>query len=230
MLELVAGGATFIALHLLVSGTPVRHAVVRSIGEGPYMGLFSLASLAALAWMISAYGGLEAPNNPVVWWPPSLWRELGVPINLLAIVLVVLGLISPNPTLTKMEFLLERGDPVKGIVRVSRHPMLMGILLWAVYHVVANGDAGSIVFFGTFVVTTVLGPAAIDAKRKQKMGDLWSVFAEKTSVIPFWAILRGRNHFSFNEIGVPRILFSLVVFSLFFWGHEWLFGVSAEPI
>lgn len=229
MPELVAASATFIALHLLVSGTAVRGAVTSTIGEGPYMGLFSLASLAAIIWMSLAYAGLSPADNAYFWAAPDAWVWAGLPINLIALVFVFLGVTTPNPTLAQMEFLLEQGDPVKGIVRVSRHPMLMGILLWSLYHLVANGDAASFVFFGTFTITTALGPRAIDAKRKRKLGSRWSPFAKKTSIIPFVAIAHGRNRLELGEIGAARMLGGVAMFAVFLLAHRWLFGVSAWP-
>ncbi|HXV01073.1 MAG TPA: NnrU family protein, partial [Caulobacteraceae bacterium] len=56
MANLIAAAAAFLLMHLLVSGTRVRDAATGAIGEGPYMGLFSLASVAILTWMILAFG------------------------------------------------------------------------------------------------------------------------------------------------------------------------------
>ena len=57
MINLVAAAPVFVLMHLLISGTRLRDALVGVIGQGPYMGLFSLASVAALAWLIFAFGG-----------------------------------------------------------------------------------------------------------------------------------------------------------------------------
>ena len=55
MSNLLAAAAFFLAIHLLVSGTRVRDALTGRIGQGPYMGLFSLASIAGLAWFGFAF-------------------------------------------------------------------------------------------------------------------------------------------------------------------------------
>ena len=67
MPSLVAAAAVFVLLHLLVSGTRARDALAGRIGEGPYMGLFSLASVGGLAWLGFAYAGARhgAPTRPI---------------------------------------------------------------------------------------------------------------------------------------------------------------------
>ena len=72
-----------------------------------------------------------------------------------AFVLVVLGLRTPNPTAVGMEGLAARSP--EGIVRVTRHPLLIGIGLWALVHLVANGDVASFLFFGALAVTALAG-------------------------------------------------------------------------
>lgn len=229
MLSLALAGATFLVLHLLISGTVVRGAVVSTIGEGPYLGLYSLASIAALVWMAVAYGAVDPSDRILLWAPSPAWVWAGTPINLVALVLIVLGLVTPNPTLVQMEFLLEQGDPAKGIIRITRHPMLIGIFIWSLYHCTVNGDVASQIFFGTFAITTAVGPFSIDAKRKKKMGDLWAPFAEKTSIVPFLAIAQGRNHLALGEIGAARGALAGIAFAAFWYFHPWLFGVAAYP-
>jgi len=76
----------------------------------------------------------------------------------------------------------------EGIVRVTRHPFLMGVGLWAVVHLVANGDVASFIFFGAFAVTALAGTVSIDAKRRHALGPGWRSFAAQTSIVPFAAI------------------------------------------
>lgn len=223
MLSLALATLYFIGIHLFVSGTTLRDRITDKIGEGPYMGLFSLASLAGMIWMCSAYA-----NAPTV----HLWGGLPgmVPISMigtfLGFVLAVVGFTTPSPTSAGGEALLDGDDPCKGILRVSRHPAMWGIAIWAAFHIPATGDVASVIFFGGLLVLSLLGPAAIDRKRARKLGDSWERFASLTSVVPFVAIIEGRNRFVLSEIGVSRIAAAIAVWCGFLYGHGYLFGVA----
>ena len=122
MTVLAAAAALFLLIHFAVSGTPLRDALTARIGEGPYMGLFSLASVAALTWMGFAYGAARHGADPV-WWtatPVTKWIQLGV--TFVAFLLAVPGLLTPNPTSVRQETTLDRPDVAKGMVRITRHP------------------------------------------------------------------------------------------------------------
>lgn len=225
MSSLIAASIFFAALHLLVSGTPLRGRLVSAIGEQPYRGVFSLASLGAIVWMGFAYAG--AKNTQFLWAAPSWFTHLGALLLLIAFLFAVIGIATPNPTSVQQEGLLTKGDEAaKGMVRITRHPFLWGVALWAAVHMIANGDAPSLVFFGTFLVVALAGMVSIDAKRKRTMGEDWAPFAAKTSRIPFGAILSGRNKLSLGEIGLVRLVAALALFALIFWGHAWVFGAA----
>ena len=85
MVNLVAAAAVFVLFHLLVSGTRLRDAAVGTLGQGPYMGLYSLASVAGLAWLIFAFGAARNdPASAVLWssapalrWVSAAWHSDG---------------------------------------------------------------------------------------------------------------------------------------------------------
>jgi uncharacterized membrane protein len=129
MLVLALAAAAFVLVHLLVSGTRLRDGLVARMGEGAYMGAFSLASLVLIVWLAQAYGGARAEN--VVWWGPEPLRPLTWLVQLLGVVLIVTGLLTPNPTSVKQEGALDRPDPVWGVLRITRHPFLWGVAIWA---------------------------------------------------------------------------------------------------
>ena len=97
MPSLIAAAAFFVLLHLLVSGTRLRAAIVGTIGEGAYMGLFSLASLGGIIWLSMAYG--DARGAGATWWDTGeAGRMIALAIQLVAFVFVVVGLTTANPT------------------------------------------------------------------------------------------------------------------------------------
>lgn len=219
MLNLVVASAFFLLIHFGVSGTRLREVLVARLGAGPYRGLFSLASLVGLVWMIFAYR--HAPSVPL-WGVLIGFRPVTYVLVLLAFLFVVIGIMTPSPTSTGMESTLAKGTEIaRGMVRITRHPFLWGIALWALAHLIVNGDLASLILFGALLVLAVGGTAAIDAKRQRDFGEQWSAFAKVTSSVPFAAIAGGRNQLApaLGEIGVVRVLAAIILYGVAFYLH-----------
>jgi uncharacterized membrane protein len=230
MLSLVAASIFFLAIHLLVSGTRVRDTLTGRIGQGPYMGLFSVASLAGLAWLGIAFA--QARNttaDPVFWDLTPVTRDVQVGLQLLAMLLIVPGLATPNPTSVRQEGALDRGDVVQGMLRITRHPFLWGVAIWAAGHLLVNGTAAALILFGALLLLALFGTASIDAKRRRALGAKWDAFAAQTSNVPFAAIAAGRQRLALGEIGWWRLLLAIAVWAGLAWAHPYLFGVRALP-
>jgi uncharacterized membrane protein len=114
----------------------------------------------------------------------------------------------------------------RGIQRITRHPMMVAFTTWAAVHVVGNGDTASLLFFGAFLVTTLAGMPSIDAKLAARAPDAWARLAATTSILPFGAILAGRNRLVLSEIGwvVPAI--GLVAWAAMLYFHQAIFGAA----
>ncbi len=190
-LMLALATALFLATHF-VSSTPLRPALVARIGERPYQGLYVLVALVTLAWMSWAYA--NAPRE-------ALWDGLrGLPHFVMpaAFVLVACGF-GRNPTIVGAEKLLKSDDPARGIIRITRHPIMWGFMLWALAHVLARGDLKSAIFFGGFFLLAALGTVLLDARKRANPD--FARFEAMTSNVPFVAILQGRNRVAWREIG-----------------------------
>lgn len=228
MTNLIAAAAYFVLIHLLVSGTRVRDALTGRIGEGPYMGLFSLASIAGLVWLIFAFGQARAePANLAYWTVTPATRHVQIGLQLIALLLIVPGLTTPNPTSVRQEGALQNPSVVRGMLRITRHPFLWGVAIWAAGHLLVNGERASLVLFGSMLVLAILGTTSIDAKRQRKLGAEWEAFAAQTSNIPFAAIVSGRQKLQVAEIGWWRLLLALVVWLVLLVAHPYAFGVPA---
>ena len=222
MVSLVLASLFFVAIHVFVSGTELRDRLVAKLGEGPYRGLFSLASLAGVVWMSWSYN--NAPYLEL-WGSPVALRHLAALLLVPATFLVVAGLTTRNPTAVGAEKAAAQA-PV-GIVKLTRHPFLWGVAIWGAAHMLANGDVASLVFFGSFFTLAHVGPRLIDAKRARKAPQAWASFAAQTSATPF----RGPLRPSLGEIGWWRIGLSAVVYlALLLWLHEALIGVSPMAV
>jgi uncharacterized membrane protein len=214
MTSLLAATGIFLLTHFVPS-TPLRPVLVKAIGEWPYRGLYSVVALAALAWMISAYAG--APHVP-------LWnglRYLPVVVLPFAFVLLACGYWR-NPTMVGADQLLKSEDPARGMIRITRHPLMWAIMLWSGAHLLARGDLESLVFFGGFLLLAGLGTVLMDSRKKSNPD--WARFAAVTSNVPFVAVAQGRNRIAWAEIGWLRPVIGLAAFAIFFAAHAWLFG------
>lgn len=218
LFHLVAASLAFLVLHVLPS-SPVRPMLVGMLGERAYSGLFSLVSAAGIVWMVIAYNGAGA--TPL--WPGL--KFLPVLLVPLALVFIVAGVMSPNPTLVGQGRLLREADAAKGILRITRHPVMWGILLWAAAHLLARATLEGIVFFGTFVVLAAAGTLLLDARKAARYGEDWKRFAASTSNLPFLAIAQGRNRFALREIGFAKVAIGLAVSGGVFLFHGMLFGL-----
>jgi uncharacterized membrane protein len=227
MAMLIVASAFFLVLHLLVAGTRLRDVFVSAAGERGYLGAFSIASLAGVVWLAFSYNLAGLAGSPLLWDLGPGVKHLGLVVMAVAFFFVVSGLLTPNPTSVGMEDAATRD--ATGILRITRHPFLWGVALWAAFHLLANGDAASVVFFGTFLILAVAGTFSIDAKRARKMTKGWIEFAGRTSNAPFAAILAGRNSLKLGELVTYRQAVAIVVFLAMLFVHAWLFSASPFP-
>jgi uncharacterized membrane protein len=216
--------ALFLPLsHFGISSTSLRSILVERLGERPYQVFYSLVSFAAFAWLIVAYRHAEAL---VVWIAPGLVKLAALPLVLLAFLLVVVGLTTPNPTTVGAEALFDRPNVARGILRITRNPFLWGTALWALAHIAVTGDLASFLFFGSIATLGLVGASLLDAKKARQHGERWQRFAAVTSSLPFRAILEGRQQLALREIGGWRIALAVGLFVIVLLAHLRLFGVS----
>ena len=150
MTLLVAGLALFIVLHLVPSVPPLRAALVAAMGEMPYRGAFSLVALASLVMVV--WGFPDAPFEPV-YTAPSWGRHVAMGVVPVALVLFAAANMATH------------------IRAALRHPMLVGLLLWALAHLVANGDLRSVTLFGSFAGFAVVAAVSAVARGKRPAAD-----------------------------------------------------------
>ena len=134
---MILGLALFLGVHLLTTQRDLRARFVVSLGEGGYKGVYSLVSFAGLALIVWGFATYRSAGMIEIWFPPRAFKHITEALMLPAVILVVASYI--------------RG----GIYTALKHPMLAGIKLWAAAHLIANGDLGSIILFGSFLAWAV---------------------------------------------------------------------------
>ncbi len=221
LINLAVATAAFVCSHLLLSSARPRGALVARLGEGGFLGLYSLVALATLAWAILAYDAVSP--GPFLWIPGPGLRHLPLLVMPLSLILVVGGVATRNPSAVGMEAALQAEDPVRGVLRITRHPVQWGIMLWAAVHIVANGDGASVLFFGGFLALAALGSVHLDRRLAASHGQAWRHFATATSHLPFLAMARGHQRLVPRELAVA-VAGGLGAFVVLLALHPHLFG------
>lgn len=134
---MIAGLVLFLGIHLVTTRRELRGRLVASMGEGGYKIGFSLVSAAGLALIVWGFATYRATGWIDVWSPPRMMKHITEALMLPAVILVVASYI--------------RGR----IYATLKHPMLAGVKLWAFAHLLANGDLGSIILFGSVLAWAV---------------------------------------------------------------------------
>lgn len=185
MLILILGLILFLGIHSVRIFAPnVRSAQIAARGLGPWKGIYSLVALAGLVLIVWGCG-IARQTAPILYEPPVWTRHL----NLLLMVFAFIALAASQL-------------PAGRIKAALKHPMLVAVKIWALGHLLANGDLAALLLFGTFLVWAVLD--RISVKRRGDAGPLpgpvkWDVAA---------------------------VVIGLVAYALFAFGlHEWLIGV-----
>ena len=223
MLNLAVAALFLLGTHFGIASTSLRRQLIGLIGEGPYRALFSLLALAALAWLVFAWAA--APFVPL--WEAGIGlRHLVATLMPLPFLLVTCAVTAPNPTMTGQRPDPDAGAPATGIVRVTRHPLMWGVGLWALLHLAANGDQASRLVFGALALLALVGTVLIDQRRTRENAPGWGVFLQATSSLPFVAIIERRQKLVPGEIGLWRIALALALYVAVFWLHPMLFGVA----
>lgn len=137
LLILIAGLALFLGVHTLTTLRGPRAKIIARLGEGGYKILYALVSFAGLALIAWGFSIYRATGWINVWYPPVALRHLVLALMLPAVILVVASYI--------------RGR----IYTAVKHPMLAGVKLWALLHLLVNGDLGSIILFGSVLAWAV---------------------------------------------------------------------------
>jgi uncharacterized membrane protein len=186
---MILGLAVFIGAHVLVTLREQRAGVIARLGEGPYKGLFSLVSLIGIVLIAYGFARYRAAGMIEVWYPPTWMRHITVLLMWPAVVCVVAAYIPGE------------------IKRVLKHPMLVGVKLWALAHLLSNGDLGSIILFGS-----ILGWAVFDRISLKRRSD------PGAPQIPSG----GRG----NDV-LAVIVGTLLYLALGFWFHPYVIGAPA---
>jgi uncharacterized membrane protein len=218
---LLMAAAFWFATHNGLASGVMRARLVAGLGANGFRIFYSILSVLALVLLARASGAAETLP---LWTVPAWLRLILALIMLPAFLFFVAGFLR-NPTAVGGEALA--GQQIRGIQRITRHPMLWSFALWALVHVIGNGDLASLIFFGTFVISALIGMSSIDRKLAARSPEAAAKLRNETSILPFGAIMAGRNRLVLVEIGWLAPLLAVIGWAAVLHFHARFFGVPA---
>ncbi len=185
---MVLGLVFFLGIHSSrIFAESWRERMIRRLGANSWKGIYSVVSIFGFGLIIFGYG-LTRQSVDLIWSPPVFTRHLAALLVLFAFVLVVAAYVPGN------WFKVKLG-----------HPMILGVKVWAIAHLLASGKLANIVLFGAFLVWAVL---CFSASRKRDRQSLQSQTDVKTLAT------------------IATVLVGVLLWAFFaFWGHGMLIGV-----
>ncbi|PDT42273.1 MULTISPECIES: NnrU family protein [Sinorhizobium] len=189
MTLLVLGIVIFLGMHLVRVVAPgLRAGVIESRGKGTWMGLYAAVSFVGLCLIIYGFGQARGETG-MLYDPPVFLRHIAVLLMLFAFVFLAAGSL-----------------PAGRIAVAVKHPQILSIKIWALAHLLANGETSSVLLFGSFLAWAVI--LRISLKRRERAGE---------TVLPVFKSTR-------ND--ALAVLIGLAAYVLFVWKlHDWLIGV-----
>lgn len=184
---MIIGLVLFLGAHLLPTRQALRQSLVGSLGEKGYKGLFTVLSLAGIVLIAVGFGRYRAAGYIAVWDPPRWMAHLNILLMWFAMVAL---------------FASKAPGEIK---RRLKHPMLVGVKIWALGHLLANGDLGSIILFGSFLAWAVYDRISVKYRQPDAGKDIPPGFSS--------------GDIKALGIGTAVWVFFILV-------HPWLIGVS----
>lgn len=214
IITLIAANIAFVGTHFAMSH-PLRAPIVKALGAGGFQGAYTVVSFATLAWVYFAF--TAAPPADLPGSGDAGWIAATI-ITLPAMILLAGSLVG-NPALpTPMAEAQARAEP-KGVMRVTRHPMMWGIGLWAASHIILFWSIRTMVTALAMGILALVGAKLQDAKKEALMGESWAEWERKTSYWPRWGQL--------FSVGAVPLVAGTVLWLAGSYIHLWRAGIPA---
>lgn len=154
MLVMVIGLIVFFAVHLVPTNAELKNGLVARFGTNGYKVIFAIFATIGLALIVLGFHKLQLHpgKNPILWDPPTWTRHIAMPLMLFAMISLVAAYVPSH------------------IHVALKHPMLVAVKVWALAHLLANGDLAALILFGSFLAFAVYD--RISVKRRGDLGPL----------------------------------------------------------
>ncbi|MBB2685402.1 UNVERIFIED_ORG: putative membrane protein [Rhizobium etli] len=190
MALLIVGIILFLGVHLVRVVAPgFRQSMIASLGEKGWRAAYSIASLATLILLIYGFGQARTVTG-MLYKPPVWTAHVAITLMLIAMICLVASLLPAGHIATK-----------------TKHPMVLSVKIWALAHLLANGETSSVLLFAAFLAWGVI--LRISLKRRERAGEI--------TLRPFVS-----TKYDLYGVFIGVVAWALIIWKL----HEWLIGVS----
>jgi uncharacterized membrane protein len=207
----------FAATHMVLSSVSVRRTLVARLGVGSFLGMYSVIAFAFFVPLVWTYW-VHKHAGPQLWSVPigpGLRWVIYVVMGM-AFVLMVAGVVRPSPAG------IVPGDPTpRGALLITRHPLFMGLGIFGLLHLIPNGNAADVAFFGGFPLFAVLGCWHQDQRKLVSGPEGFARFYRQTPFLPFTGSSSVKG---IRELGPMVIVGGLTLAGILRYFHPTLFG------
>jgi uncharacterized membrane protein len=205
----------FVGSHLAMSH-PLRVRLLGLLGEQLFLLLYSAVALVTLGWMILAWRAVR--NSFPLRIAPSWAWPVASGVILVACILLA-GAFFRNPAFPHPGATPKAVRPASGVFAVTRHPMNSAFILWALTHIALWGSPRNLIVAGGILVLALLGSIGQDGKKLDVLGEPWRQWMDRTSFVPFAALLSGRARWRALGEAWPALLIGLLLWLAITWLH-----------
>jgi uncharacterized membrane protein len=205
----------------------LRSRAEQKIGARLYRVIFALVSIPFATILIIYFF-----NHRYDGW--QLWQLQGIPwmAPLVWILSFISFLFLYPATFNLLEVAAVMKPQVRiyetGITRVTRHPQMVGQLIWCVAHTLWIGTTFTLLTSIGLMLHHLFAVWHGDYRLQQRYGDEFAAVKARTSIVPFQAILDGRQTLKSSEFVRPAYLGVVAFVLLFWWGHPWLIQMTSR--
>jgi uncharacterized membrane protein len=215
--------AAFVITHLGMTASSIRPRLVRAMGDNAYLLVYSLISFAAfipltIVFFRNKHAGAMLWNLRAV--EPVRW--LTIALVMVAVFFTAAAFVTPSPAGLAPNAPTE---PI-GVLKLTRHPLFIGISIFGIAHMLINGWVGDLVYFGQFVIVGVIGAIHQDQRKLQTLGEKYRRFYSATSLMPGAALIDGRQRLGAGDLSVPALALGAILAGALIFAHPYVFGGS----
>jgi uncharacterized membrane protein len=220
-ITLVVWWLAFAATHMGMSAVGPRRKLVAALGEGAFLGVYSLVSFVTFVPLVACYlaNRHQGPLVLAIAHLPGV-HALAMAIAWASFACAIGGVFQPSA------LSIGAGGETRphGVGRITRHPLFMSLGVWAAAHLLVNGFLTDVIFFGGFALFSVIGCAHQDARKRAMRGAALDAYFAETSLFPFAAILTGRNRLVLAELPWLGLAVGAALATTLYLLHPFMFG------